>query len=316
MRARVERLIAFGVPIGSFAVAFRMLSRQAAAEGDGEIISEGGETGLAVSPANDTPRLAPASLGMALMVMGGAAALMFYAYLELNQTVGFFYDPIRLPILTILCLTLCGLVLLAVWQSDSQILQGALLVGVAAVIGKLFLLDLPSWSVTQRFLFDGPYSFRDASMRAIDFAAVVGFFGGAYLLLAARPSAGQVRKALGFLGLAMLFIYLTLEVNTFLHQYMPGLQFGGVSILWSVFALVLIIRGIATNAAVVRYLGLALFVVTSGKVFFVDLEQLDPFYKIVAFVSLGILLLCGSFIYLKYRDKFTLVPAEPREETS
>ena len=113
---------------------------------------------------------------------------------------------------------------------------------------------------------------------------------------------------LGFASLAMLFIYLTLEVNTFLHEYVPGMQSGGVSILWSLFALVLIFRGIARNVATVRYLGLALFAIVAWKVFFVDLAQLDQFYRIVAFLLLGILSIVGSFAYLKYRDTFVVHP--------
>ncbi len=112
----------------------------------------------------------------------------------------------------------------------------------------------------------------------------------------------------------MLFIYLTLEVNTFLHEYLPGMQSGGVSILWSLFALALIFRGIARRAAAVRYLGLALFAIVTWKVFFVDLAQLDQFYRIVAFILLGILALVGSFAYLKYRDQFTTEPKSDQGE--
>ncbi len=50
--------------------------------------------------------------------------------------------------------------------------------------------------------------------------------------------------------------------------------------------------------------GLALFAIVAWKVFFVDLAQLDQFYRIVAFIVLGILTLVGSFAYLKYRDNF------------
>jgi uncharacterized membrane protein len=314
--ALAERVIAFGVPIGSFAIAYWMLSREAAV--DGAANAETGAAGKSplVTPANDVPELAPKSWAMLGLVGAGAAALLFYVYLEVNHTVGYFYDPIRLPMLTLVWLALCALLLFAVLKSESSILGGMLLLGVVAVLAKLLFQDLPSWDVSDRFLYDGRYSFRDATMRAIDFLAVVGFLGGAYLLLAGRTSAAQVRNVLGFAGLALLFVYLTLEVNTFLHEYMPGMQSGGVSILWSVFALALIIRGIAKNAVVVRYLGLALFVIISCKVFFVDLDQLDQFYRIVAFVLLGVLLLCGSFAYLKYRDKFTLPAADPAEEST
>jgi uncharacterized membrane protein len=91
------------------------------------------------------------------------------------------------------------------------------------------------------------------------------------------------------------------------------MEAGGVSIVWSLFALALIFRGIARNIALVRYVGLALFAVVAWKVFFNDLAELDQFYRIVAFIVLGILTIAGSFAYLKYRDKFTLEPAKPGE---
>ena len=136
----------------------------------------------------------------------------------------------------------------------------------------------------------------------------------AYMTLADRATAAQVRSVIGFTGLAMLFVYSTLEVNTFLHSYAPGMQSGGVSILWSTFALAFIMRGIAKNEAVVRYLGLGLFAIVSAKVFFIDLDRLDQFYRIIAFVVLGLLLLAGSFGYFKYREKFVLEPEPTQDE--
>ncbi|MGA0040678.1 MAG: DUF2339 domain-containing protein, partial [Pirellulales bacterium] len=62
--------------------------------------------------------------------------------------------------------------------------------------------------------------------------------------------------------------------------------------------------------AVVRYLGLGLFAVVAWKVFFVDLAQLDQIYRIVAFLSLGILVLAGSCMYLKFRDTVATEKAE------
>ena len=109
---------------------------------------------------------------------------------------------------------------------------------------------------------------------------------------------------LGFTALAMLFLYLTLEVNSFLRESLNGLRPGGVTIVWAMFALALILRGISKNIPSVRYLGLGLFVVVSGKIFFHDLESLDQIWRIIAFVLLGVLLLAGSFVYLKYRERF------------
>jgi len=60
---------------------------------------------------------------------------------------------------------------------------------------------------------------------------------------------------------------------------------------------------------------LALFGVVVWRVFFVDLATLDAFYRIVAFIVLGLLLLCGSFIYLKYRETFA-IPSDGDRPTS
>jgi uncharacterized membrane protein len=81
---------------------------------------------------------------------------------------------------------------------------------------------------------------------------------------------------------------------------------GGISILWSVFALALILCGIRQRVRTVRYVGLGLFAIVVSKVFFADLAQLDAFFRIVAFIILGLLVLAGSFVYLKYKDHFAL----------
>jgi uncharacterized membrane protein len=175
---------------------------------------------------------------------------------------------------------------------------------VLGLLFKLVAFDLPGWQVTGGMAYVGPYSFRDASLRLLDFGAAVGFFAGAYALLAHRTHARSVGVFLGFTGLTLLFIYLTLEVNSFLSDKLPGMQAGGVSILWSLFALSLILRGIWKNLRVLRYLGLMLFGIVAWKVFFVDMSQLDSLYRIIAFLILGVLLLVGSFVYLKYRDSF------------
>ena len=85
---------------------------------------------------------------------------------------------------------------------------------------------------------------------------------------------------------------------------MPGMESGGVSILWSLFALGLILAGIVKRVRTMRFVGLALFGIVVWKVFFVDLAQLEQLYRIVAFMLLGVLVLCGSFVYLKYRQTF------------
>ena len=120
----------------------------------------------------------------------------------------------------------------------------------------------------------------------------------------ARQAAIAPRIFFAVASLVMLFIYSSLEVNSFLFHFYPGFRYGGVSILWASFALGMLLVGIARNHRFLRYAGLSLFAVVSFKVFFIDLRHLDPIYRIIAFVVLGLLLLAGSFVYLKHRERF------------
>ena len=95
----------------------------------------------------------------------------------------------------------------------------------------------------------------------------------------------------------LLFVFSTLEVNTFLGIYVEGLRAGGVSILWSVFALALILAGIWNDYRARRSRG-ARFRGGGMESAVFDLAQLDPLYRIIAFVLLGALVLSGSFVYL------------------
>jgi uncharacterized membrane protein len=297
-----QRALMFGIPIASLALGFRLLGRRPEAEAK------------VVADANDIPPLLRGTWAMRLVI--GAAALMLFVYLhfEFDRTFGHFYSPMRLPMLTVLWLAICMLILYEFLQRESRWVLGAFVIVAAVVLVKMFAFDLPSWGLSDRLLYFGPYSFRDAAMRLVDFAAVVGFFAAAYAWLGGRSRAKSVRAVLGFTAIVMLFIYTTLEVNTFLFNYLEGMQAGGVSILWSLFALGLLLGGIKRNVATLRYLGLALFAVVAWKVFFNDLATLDQLYRIVAFILLGILILAGSFLYLKFRDKFTIgVPGQTKE---
>jgi uncharacterized membrane protein len=286
----VERLIMFGIPIASMGGAYRLLTKS----------SSGG----VIDRANDINGWIKEAWAVRLAVGVALGMLFIYLHLEFQRTLGFFYPPIQLPALTLLWLAMCGVLLYESTMNKHQAIQGLLVLFVLGLLFKLVAFDLPGWQVTGGMAYVGPYSFRDASLRLLDFGAAVGFFAGAYALLAHRTHARSVGVFLGFTGLTLLFIYLTLEVNSFLSDKLPGMQAGGVSILWSLFALSLILRGIWKNLRVLRYLGLMLFGIVAWKVFFVDMSQLDSLYRIIAFLILGVLLLVGSFVYLKYRDSF------------
>ncbi len=294
LRQLAERIVIFGVPIASIGGAYRLLIHQET-PGDG-----------IVDPANDVQGWLNRDLARRLAVGVSLSMLFVYLHFEIARTLGYLYEPMKLPLLTMLWVALCCMLLYEVVVRESRTLQILLITSVSGLLLKFFVFDLPSWNLTDHLVYGPQYSFRDAIMRLIDFGALIGFLGGGYALLAGRSHAAMVGRVLGFGAIAMLFIYLTLEVNSFLYVYVDGLRPGGISILWSLFALGLILPGIAKNIRTLRYLGLALFGVVTWKVFFIDLSQLEQFYRIVAFILLGVLVLSGSFLYLRFRETFAL----------
>ncbi len=306
LKQMAERLILFGVPIGSMFLGYRLLSRDTS---PGRMVMD------RTNDINLWVRERWAAKAAMFAVFG---MLFFYLHLELNRTFGLIYPPVRLPALTLLWLGICVLLILEFAETSSKIAFAFLSILLLALFAKLALFDLPAWNISHQFWYDGPWSSYDAGFRLLDFGAVVAFFVFAFQLLVSRSaeSGGQVRlvgNGMGLCGLAMLFLYLTLEVNSFLRHYVEGLRSGGVSILWSLFALSFLLRGIQKDRRLLRYLGLGLFVIVAWKVFFVDLARLDQLYRIIAFIALGLMVLAGSFLYLRSRSSFE-THKEPGEE--
>jgi len=295
LAALAERLVMFGVPVASVATGCRLLKRPLST------------TSVTVGKANDIGRLVRERWAVRAGIAVVVAMLFCTLHLELNCSFTYFYPPVRMPVLTLLWVAMCGLVLYAYLADRSPLLLGLLTVLVAGLLVKLFLFDLGhEWKVTGDMLYRYNYSFVHAGMRLLDFGAIVVFFGFAFTLLTGDIAARTARLTLGSLAVALAFVWSSLELNTFLYHFVPGLRPGGISILWSLFALGLIITGIRKEVQTLRFVGLGLFAVVVWKVFFSDLAELEQLYRIIAFMVLGVLVLCGSFVYLKFRQTFTI----------
>ena len=288
-----QRIVMFGVPIASLGGAYKLLKSEPALQG-----------GLTMPPGTDISGIVRESLALKSIVVAVFGLLFVFLHLEFNRTFGDLFPMMKLPALTILWVATCFLLLWEYRTTASRIVGTLLTLFVAGLLCKLVIFDMQSWNVTGHWVYHGAYSFRDAGLRAIDFGATLGFFVLAFRLLSGNPDTRKLRLELGITGLGFLFVVTTLELNSFLHHYVPGLQTGGISILWTVYALSLILTGIRRNIRTMRLVGLTLFAIVAGKVFIVDLARLDQIYRVVAFIVLGILVLGGSFVYLKYRHAF------------
>lgn len=74
-----------------------------------------------------------------------------------------------------------------------------------------------------------------------------------------------------------------------------------VSILWALYALVLVGFGVALRFVLNRILGLILLGLVVVKLYIWDVWQLARVFRITAFVALGVLLLATSYLYSRYR---------------
>jgi len=300
--ALVERAVMFGLPVASLAAGCRLLGKPLS------------EASLSVDQVNDVGQWIRERWAVRAGVAVAVGMLFVYLHLEINSTLGYFYPPMRMPALTMLWLAVCLLLVYEYLAERSIAILGVLTLFVAGLLIKLFMFDLVSWNVTGHMLYGGDYSFLAAGMRMIDFGVIIAFFCFAFHLLRGDTNAQAARVSLGSLAVATGLVWSTLELNTFLDCYVEGLRAGGISILWAIFALGLISSGIIKNTRAMRYAGLGMFSVVVVKVFFSDLAALDPIYRIVAFIILGIIVLCGSFMYLKYRQTFA-IEGESNEET-
>ncbi|WP_207515476.1 DUF2339 domain-containing protein [Longitalea luteola] len=76
----------------------------------------------------------------------------------------------------------------------------------------------------------------------------------------------------------------------------------GLSIVWGLYAMMLVVVGIQKKQKHLRLAAIGLFLVTLIKLFVYDLAGSGTITKTLSFISLGVLLLVVSFLYNKYKD--------------
>ena len=287
-----ERLWTFGVAITSVIGAFFLLNQPI----------HPFKT-LHMDPRNDTPHTVAAKFLENAFFWIGLFFLFLYLNLELS-TLFSYYEPLRLPMLTLLW---CGIVIYFLNRyliTQELLMLRTLLLFLSATFIKLFALDVLSWHISNRFIFDLPYDVLNILIRAFDFGVVMGVIYACWRLLKAKSSHPVPTSIFGFMGLVLLFIYISLEINNLLYWNLPDFQSSGISILWAIFAIGYIAGGIGYTIQTLRYMGLFLFFVVVGKIFFIDLAHTQALYRVIVFLLVGFIFLIGSFVYIYSRPKF------------
>ena len=76
-----------------------------------------------------------------------------------------------------------------------------------------------------------------------------------------------------------------------------------LSVLWTVFATGLLGTGLALRSRGLFYTAYGLFAVTAFKVVMIDLATMGTLYRMLSFLALGVLLLAGAWLNLRFRER-------------
>lgn len=109
---------------------------------------------------------------------------------------------------------------------------------------------------------------------------------------ASRLPTPPVAAGYAWVGTALAVVVLALELT----QYW-------LSAVWAAYALALLGVGLSLRESSLRFQAIALFGLTTAKVFLFDTSELDPLARTLSFLTLGIVLLVAAFAYARFADR-------------
>ncbi|MCH8310565.1 MAG: DUF2339 domain-containing protein [Chloroflexi bacterium] len=150
--------------------------------------------------------------------------------------------------------------------------------------------------------------------RMLAFACgIAAFYGAAFMMYRLRGSLPDWEKKHFFVALVIAANFLTLwvlsaeviaavdsriiNVSGRTAEHVTSL---GLSLLWAVYASLILVAGIMGRWRHVRLAGLGLLAVPILKLFLIDSFALEQGYRVAAFLSLGGILLGGGFLYQRF----------------
>ena len=215
------------------------------------------------------------------------------------------FPPLRLPLLSYVWLGALGF---AVWKYLKQPTDGYRNFLVFILFGlliKFMVAEVNFWQLKAGlFIYRGSWEIIPVLIRAIDALPIIVLLAFISIKLKKSNDDSALPILFGTSALSLLFIYTTIELNFCLYHFQPNFRLGGISVLWGIFALGVIIGGVVKKIKALRLCGLALFTVTALKIFLFDLQHISTPAKIIAFITLGLVMLAGAFVYIKFKESF------------
>jgi uncharacterized membrane protein len=250
----------------------------------------------------------------------GAIALIAYKENPTDRTLNIFLPGLAVAFLTVAVpIEFTGPWIAAWWFVEALVLyivasasssRGFQIMGVVVYILGLFnLLWYVQTYITPAdyvVFFNGPFVML---IMATATAYVIAFM---YYRYGSTAPEIRTRGMTVFVVMAnILTLYaLTSQVSMYYNLQISALQLAApvgqmntsISILWTLYAALLIVIGFAKRYMPARRMGLILFIITAFKVV-VDVWSLGEIYRIVSFISFGVIALAASFLYAKYKDR-------------
>ena len=129
------------------------------------------------------------------------------------------------------------------------------------------------------------------------------YAAGAAAALSLRRDARPFDRTALCAAVGVLFAFVTLAVRFAFHgaDMRQGLDRGGLetwtfSAVWTVFGLVVLFRASARKDAALRWLGLAVLLITAAKVLLFDMARLDGVVRAASFLAVGALFIAGALV--------------------
>ncbi|HSR72891.1 MAG TPA: DUF2339 domain-containing protein, partial [Kiloniellales bacterium] len=125
---------------------------------------------------------------------------------------------------------------------------------------------------------------------------------------------GALAATAGLIGLGLVWLDLSLEVRHAFHGDYLALGTTGdaelyaYSLVWLGYALGLLALALKTGIASLRYVSLGVLMVTTAKVFLIDMGSLTGLYRVASFLGLGLSLVGIGWLY----QRFILPPNRPK----
>ena len=107
-----------------------------------------------------------------------------------------------------------------------------------------------------------------------------------------------------FASSALTFLVITVASHHFGAEFLPFLRGGFVTIVWSAIASAFLSTGIVRRIRAARLTGLWLLGASVVKLLLFDTSTLATPGRVGVFAAVGVLLIAGAFLYLKFKSRF------------